>query len=320
MRNINLFKDFSDQEIKALESCVDVRIYRHGDVIVEKGIVARILFVVLEGIVKSDIVVTSVAAQHNQFVAGELFNEVSFFDEQPSHVNFISEGNTKLLALSESALSILVEKTPNVAIKLFLRLLEYEINKLKSLSKFLSKLDKLGEIESRKAIIDEPVGVYNRAFLEEACENFFEISKANAKHLSLLMIDLDNFREINESFGQEIGNKVLVEVVRIIRSITSSHGIIGRYGGDEFCILLPEADIAKAREIAELIRRQVASYDFTFCTCGKSIRITTSIGVSSFPETANELGQLHASADAALYKAKHEGRNKVICANDVGIS
>ena len=126
------------------------------------------------------------------------------------------------------------------------------------------------------------------------------------------MIDLDNFRTINEVYGLEAGNKVLLVLVSLIKNIISSQGIIARYGGDEFSVLLPETNIEQAMEIAGKICREVESYDFSKFTSGKRIAVTTSIGISSFPETANDIIAFKEKADKALYKAKESGRNRAM--------
>jgi diguanylate cyclase (GGDEF)-like protein len=125
------------------------------------------------------------------------------------------------------------------------------------------------------------------------------------------MIDIDNFRTINESLGLEAGNKIIMELAGLIGAVVADHGIIARYGGDEFSALLPEANLARAREIAEQVRAGVAAYDFSGHTAGEHIAVTASIGISSFPETADELSAFKEKADASLYRAKESGRNRV---------
>lgn len=314
IQKITLFKNFNEAELSVLVSCFDLRHYTDGEVIIQKNEMVPILFFVVEGEVVSDNAFIHVEGAMKEFKVGDFFNETAFLGEKPCFVNHTANGNVVLLCLRNDALLDLIEKAPNIAAKFLLIMLENIINTLRITSKFFSKLIQLEEVTSRKAITDNLVGVYNRAFLDEACENFFEISKANKKHLSLLMIDLDNFREINESFGREMGNAILAEAVRIIRSIISSHGIMGRYGGDEFCVLLPEADLEKAREIAELIRKRISSHNFSHDVGNKQIRLTTSIGISTYPQNAADLSKLRASADEALYKAKLAGKNRVMCA------
>ena len=129
--------------------------------------------------------------------------------------------------------------------------------------------------------------------------------------MRILMLDLDNFSDINESFGHETANKLLIEVVSLVSNIISSHGIIARYGGDEYSILLPETDLKKALSIAEQIRANVEAMDFSKTIPIENIKATISIGISSFPETVMEITAFREKADASLYKAKKTGRNRV---------
>jgi diguanylate cyclase (GGDEF)-like protein len=127
------------------------------------------------------------------------------------------------------------------------------------------------------------------------------------------MLDTDNFRKINELIGHEAGNSVIIEFAGIIRRIISKHGIMARYGGDEFSILLPETNLNTAVEIAEQIRESVENFDFSKHLGGHDVVITTSIGISSYPDTAADLLSFKQKADDSLYKAKESGKNCIRC-------
>ncbi|MBA3656914.1 MAG: diguanylate cyclase [Gemmatimonadaceae bacterium] len=129
--------------------------------------------------------------------------------------------------------------------------------------------------------------------------------------LALLLIDLDRFKAINDTYGHLVGDNVLAEMGTLLQRATRSVDIVGRYGGEEFVIVLPETGPEGALTFAERIRERIATHRFTF---GESIasHITASIGVSNFPTTGVHSPEelLHA-ADVALYKAKESGRNAV---------
>lgn len=307
------FKDFSEEDIRILGGHFVSKEYSSGTTVIGSGEVSRELFIVMQGRVECMLQLPmKVDRKLVVFSQGEFFGEISFFGNKTHLASYVATEKTILASMSEEAISGLIEQSPQLATKFISRLLEQAIQRLRQSSRFLSEVVEWGETASRRVITDELTGVYNRAFLEDAFENFFEISKNNNKPLSLFMIDIDNFREINESFGQDAGDRVLLEIVRLIRGLISSHGIIARYGGDEFCILLPEADLRQALEIAEQIRNAVMKLDFSRFGGGKKIPITTSIGISSFPETAHDMESFKKGADDALYRAKNEGRNKVV--------
>jgi diguanylate cyclase (GGDEF)-like protein len=130
--------------------------------------------------------------------------------------------------------------------------------------------------------------------------------------LAILVIDLDHFKSINDQFGHEAGDDVLCRTARIIEGSIRDIDAAARFGGEEFVVLLPETDIASAIDVAERIRATVESADIDFR--GRSIPVRASIGVSACPERVALPADLISSADAALYRAKAEGRNRVVAA------
>src|SRR6185436_17714844 len=125
--------------------------------------------------------------------------------------------------------------------------------------------------------------------------------------LSLLMVDLDLLREINNSHGHLAGDAVLQGVAAVFRSELRNYDVPARFGGEEFCILLPETSRETAFEIAERIRGSVAASEFAVETSTDPIRATISIGVATFPRDGNTVNELIHQADVAVYDAKLQG-------------
>jgi diguanylate cyclase (GGDEF)-like protein len=312
IRTFEIFADLNDAEMSIIEKLFVIKLFDKNDVILKKGESNKTLFIVIEGRIAST---ENIARNRNrkpgEFLAGDFFGEVSFSGSKPVFDSYIASEKSRLLALSETKLLKLIEQHSDLAVKFISRLLGLTIQQFRNSSTFFSDIVRWGENASRRVITDELTGIYNRAFLEDAVENFFNISQSNNKSLSLFMIDLDNFRVINETYGLDAGNQILLVLVSVIKSVISSHGIIARYGGDEFSVLLPEANIEQAVRIAETICREVEAYDFSKYMRGEKIPVTTSIGISSFPETADNIVMFKEKADASLYKAKESGRNRV---------
>ena len=131
--------------------------------------------------------------------------------------------------------------------------------------------------------------------------------------ISLLMCDIDHFKNVNDTYGHQQGDCILREVSRIIRKNVRNTDIACRYGGEEFAIILPETTQSDAKIVAERIRRDVAKCDFPSIMPGQPpIHCSISIGVAGFPLNADNKDQLIQKADAALYKAKDGGRNQVV--------
>lgn len=133
--------------------------------------------------------------------------------------------------------------------------------------------------------------------------------KENKEMVSLLMIDIDHFKKVNDTFGHPVGDKILKELGIILNNNVRSVDTVCRNGGEEFSVILPDCSNDKAIEIAERIRSAVEEHDF-FISKTDKINITVSIGVANFPET-NDIDEMINKADACLYKAKRSGRNQV---------
>jgi two-component system cell cycle response regulator len=177
-----------------------------------------------------------------------------------------------------------------------------------------------GEEARRRAITDELTGVYNRRFLDEALKDYFAAARESGKPLSLIMVDLDHFREINEIYGPQAGDRTLVEAVSAFKRVLRGKDVIARYGGDEFTVILPETGLQAAGELAEKIRREIAggaARPEPGDARKPGVRVTTSQGVAAFPDNGDDIRTIKEKADGALYRAKEAGRNRVVCADPV---
>lgn len=157
---------------------------------------------------------------------------------------------------------------------------------------------------------DELTSLLNRrGFAIVAAKMLGQTSRHN-RELSVLMIDSDNLKQINDKHGHKTGDKLLLTLVRIIQGQLRETDVLARYGGDEFVVLLPEAGATGAFEVAERIRESIsrASLDLD----GKAAKLTVSMGISTYPADGRTLDTLVDNADKAMYKAKMKGRDKVI--------
>ena len=152
--------------------------------------------------------------------------------------------------------------------------------------------------------------VYNKRFLQEALERELSRVRRRKSQLSVLMMDLDKFKTINDTHGHLAGDAVLVEFTRRATACLAGDEILARFGGEEFALVVPDASVAEATQLAESIRMAVRSQPV--CFEGTQIPITVSIGVAEFPgDEASTANTLLESADQMLYLAKTSGRNKV---------
>ena len=157
---------------------------------------------------------------------------------------------------------------------------------------------------------DAMTGLYNRHFIEAYMETLVSAVKRRKTHLGILMLDVDHFKKVNDTYGHDAGDKVLVAVANVLKEALRTSDLIIRYGGEEFIALLQDTDRAGAMIVAEKVRRAVESFKITL---GATVLTkTVSIGVADFPEDADEFWEAVKDADIALYAAKERGRNRVV--------
>ena len=165
------------------------------------------------------------------------------------------------------------------------------------------------EETSKRANTDALTGIANRRFFEERLEQALNESDRFGVSVSLLVVDLDHFKRVNDTWGHEAGDLVLRKVSRLLAERVRTVDTVARYGGEEITILLPQTAMAGAVELADRLRRAVAAKTIAFQ--GTEITVTASVGVASYPEAAASRDALFPAADRALYEAKHSGRNCV---------
>jgi len=156
---------------------------------------------------------------------------------------------------------------------------------------------------------DAMTGLYNRRFLEEYLDTLLAGVARNKIQLGLLMLDLDYFKQVNDSYGHEAGDRVLIELARVIRQSVRASDLCVRFGGEEFLVILNDTDVQGAMLLAEKVRARVEEMRVQFP--GGAIQKTISIGVADYPADGENFWQVLKYADVALYAAKEAGRNRV---------
>ena len=160
-----------------------------------------------------------------------------------------------------------------------------------------------------QAIRDPLTGLYNRRYLEETLWRELDRAGREGHPLSILMVDVDHFKRLNDTYGHPAGDEVLRTLGRLLQHHARSSDIPCRYGGEEFVVVLPDMPLEAARMRAELVRQDFADLRIAFG--GAELVATLSIGVSSYPGHGNTADELIRAADLALYEAKQSGRNRV---------
>jgi len=177
-------------------------------------------------------------------------------------------------------------------------------NEFEDIEKFVRK--------SRKRLAtlahaDKLTGLYNRQYFDKVARQELQKMKSSGRHLSVLFIDLDHFKQINDRHGHRVGDEVLRAVAWLIQKACRKTDLVARYGGEEIVVVLPNTAGPGARKIAEEIRSIIQKQSRSML----SIPVTVSIGVAVFPEDGADLPSILELADKALYRAKKAGRNRI---------
>jgi diguanylate cyclase (GGDEF)-like protein len=160
------------------------------------------------------------------------------------------------------------------------------------------------------SVTDDLTQLYNSRFLNDALRKETKRAMRSGWPLSLLFIDLDGFKKINDAHGHLLGSRALIEAAAVIRGSARETDIVARFGGDEFAILLPETGVEGAQSVARRLRDRIQRYVF-LSERGPSNRITASIGLATLPDVADTAEGLLQAADAAMYRVKVTGKNGI---------
>jgi diguanylate cyclase (GGDEF)-like protein len=160
-----------------------------------------------------------------------------------------------------------------------------------------------------QALRDPLTGLYNRRYMEDCLQRFVRLADRENREVSVVMVDLDHFKRLNDEHGHAFGDTVLRDTAVTIVGGLRETDIVCRYGGEELVVILPDCNLQRASDKAEVLRARIAALSETH-----GAAISASFGVASVPYTSGSVSDLLGAADAALYKAKQNGRNQVMCA------
>jgi diguanylate cyclase (GGDEF)-like protein len=204
----------------------------------------------------------------------------------------------------------LISATANRAIEK-VRLIAENRDLLEKLKKKNDELEKANQTLKNLACRDGLTGLYNHRYFQEYL--IFELyrSSRNKETFSMLFLDLDFFKQYNDTHGHLEGDQLLRSLAGILKKSIRRSDVLARYGGEEFVLILPATPKANARIVGEKIRRYVESYPFKGRDTQPNQKVTLSIGIAAFPDDGSDRSALIQCADLAMYRAKNGGRNKV---------
>ncbi|PKL35129.1 MAG: hypothetical protein CVV44_23185 [Spirochaetae bacterium HGW-Spirochaetae-1] len=249
-----------------------------------------------------------------KFTEGEFFGEMAIFEQAPRSATCTSFCKSELLKLRKNDFYDIIHKYPDIAIKMMYRMLNITTERLEEKNQFLSEMVTWGEEARKRAITDELTGSYNRRYFDDALHLAITRAKATSAQFSLVMIDMDFFRKINEVYSHDEVDKILKEVTSICLKNLKQKDIFARYGGDEFVLILPETTMDQAKSVSDRLCSAVGNMDLAEISTKVSTSVTISLGIATYPESGLDAETLIRESDRALYEAKNSGRNRAVCA------
>jgi len=293
--------DFSNVEYM-LERCT-LRELAAGEKLLQPEVENRHLYMILSGELSVHLV-GQATLEHTSLVAGECTGEISLVDGKNPSALVVAAKPTRVLVVPHDTVWSMVDQSHDVA----RNLLSIIAGRMRNdNSALITSHNKRAQYE-HQATVDALTGVHNRRWMSEAFPRVLHRCKLDSSDSAILVIDIDFFKRVNDTYGHLVGDVALKSLAKIMQANLRPHDLLVRYGGEEFAILLPDTEVEQARSIAERLRTMVAaneviSGDLTF-------KITVSIGIAPSTQEGS-LEDFFAAADRALYRAKELGRNRV---------
>ena len=305
LSGLELFRGVCPDDVQSLLRKCDRCDLSAGELLLSPGQANQNVYVVLSG--QLDVHVGSTDAQPlASMEVGECVGEMSIIEDRDPSAFVIAAEPTHLLVIHKDVLWDLIDASHTFAKNLLVVLSE----RVRSHNRFIA--DSIGDWRKfeKHATTDALTGLGNRHAMEDSFPREVERCQKNESPVSLIMIDVDRFKEFNDLFGHVAGDRALSAVAKILGKQFRSRDLLVRYGGDEFAVLLPGLSGEEAMPIAERVRKAVSGDTESSADSLIKVPIEISMGVAEM-ESGGNFEALLRSADAALYRAKRAGRNIV---------
>jgi diguanylate cyclase (GGDEF)-like protein len=305
LAKIRFFQSVDLASIKGILDACTLRTLEPEDVLISAGEDNRTVYFILDGHVR--IHLTSTDSRPTAILGpGESVGELSVIDHKPASAFVVAADPVRLLAMEEELLWSLVLSSHAAASNLLIGL----SSRLRHADSMISESGETVQDFRRYGSVDALTGLHNRFWLETLLDRQVQRSAIGGMPLSLIMIDIDNFKIFNDQFGHAYGDHLLYTVAHMLSAQLRPTEIIARYGGDEFVVVLPEVRMALARQIGERLLQGVMGGVPASPDGNATPHPTISIGLAMLKEGQSG-ADLIADADKAMYRAKNSGRNRI---------
>jgi two-component system cell cycle response regulator len=305
LQALELFHGVQPEDVQDLLQRCDRRDLPAGELLLSPGEKNEHVFIVLSGSLNVHVGSPGAPVLATMEV-GACVGEMSIIEDRDPSAYVIGAEDTHLLVIHQTVLWEMVDASHDFAKNLLVVLSE----RVRSHNKVIA--DSYGELRKfeRHATTDALTGLGNRHSMEESFPREIERCEKDDEPVSLVMIDVDNFKDFNDKFGHIAGDRALAAVSRILRKQFRPRDVLVRYGGDEFAVLLPQVGEETAITIADRVRQAVSGNTGDGSDSLITIPVRLSMGVAE-KHPKSSLDNLIRAADAALYRAKHAGRDMV---------
>ncbi len=305
LENQELFKDVDFSVVMPLLSDCTIYNIKQDEVLIRQAEQNHCLFLILSG--SFNVLLTLEKSKPIAILAtGQSLGEISIIDHKPSSAFVKAAEDSQVLLIEEKIMRQLINDSHAIAINL-IRILSQRLRKGNLVIQQITGL--LSE-QKHHAVIDPLTGFYNRRWLDHKLHRIMQRCDKEQKPLTVMMIDIDNFKIYNDSNGHLAGDIALRTVAEAIRENLRPEDMVARYGGEELFALLPGIDLDSAMIVAERLRIAVKQTPIQH-NDGQSLPcVTVSVGIAEMKDVDNLL-ELIEAADKAMYQAKHSGRDQV---------
>ncbi len=314
LRNASLFSKLREAELEIVAAYSEYYDFKQGQTVFSEGSNAEVLYIIKEGEV--------FVSRENQsrgvidlarYISNESFGELSLLTSKSRTATAIAEKDTTLLIFPMEGVNFkdVLEKHPEISARILHKFLAIIAGRIRNTNKLISEKTPWIRDLRRQLFSDKLTGLYNRTFIEE---DFAAFLPQYGEFTSLIMLKPDNFKEINDNFGHDVGDKVLRLLAIFLQSILREDDMGVRYRGDEFAAILPNTNTEEALAIADDIRSTIMEMDISNATNGELDKISVSIGVSTYPFHASDNIMLADRAHEKMFEAREKGGNRVLSA------